>query len=456
MTNSASDTIAAISSATGGAVAVIRLSGKKAFDICLSAWTPAGSRRNSAPVHGAMTLGKCRFAGRHAPETAYAVFFKSPRSYTGEDIAEIHCHGGGIVADRILHTLLSKGARQADPGEFTLRSFLNGKMDLSQAEAVADIIAAKSELALDIAERQLEGAIGNEIRGLSESLSSLLAECETELDFAEEHGLKSRHHLGSMARKILSRIEEILATAKNGMIIRDGFRIVIAGHPNAGKSSIFNRLLGKERAIVTEIPGTTRDTIEEDVLMGSLRVTLIDTAGLREADDIIEKLGIQRSRKSIESADMVLWVLDPFASREAQLAEMRSHSPGGHTIAMWNKSDLIPRKTIASMKRSTPEFHFVSAKDGRGLDELKRTIVSRTGIGTPGARTEYAVNSRHQRLLSQAAADIAQALPDLRISQLETAALFIRKAMGSLRQITGEDFDPDILDSIFSRFCIGK
>ncbi len=451
------DSIVAISSATGGAIAVIRISGPTAFSICRSIWTSGKLSCCDKVPHGKMLLGKCEFAHDFFPENAFAVFFYAPQSYTGEDIAEIHCHGGPLLAQRILEALLKNGARQAEPGEFTYRAFMNGKMDLSQAEAVADIIEAKTELALDIAEKQLDGSIGRRFRTLESGLTAILAECEAQLDFSEENEVGTNKAVIDIDLvKLLVEMEKIFATGRDGMIIRDGVRIVIAGHPNAGKSSLFNLLLGKERAIVSEIPGTTRDTIEEDIILGNLRVTLIDTAGIREADNLIEKLGIQRSRKSIESANMVLWVLDPLTDVVIQIMEMKAHCPKKHSIAVWNKSDLLTKEKIASLDFAGFNGALVSAKTETGIEKLKEIIIEHSGLGNLASTQEFAINTRHSELLKGGIANLKKAQEEMRNSQYETASLFLRKTISSIRQIIGEELQPDVLEIIFSKFCVGK
>lgn len=449
------DTIAAISSAIGGAVAVLRVSGPRAFQIVQSSSSVVNrSDKKDKIEYALMNLSKF-IISPYAAETVFIVFFRKPRSYTGEDLVEIHCHGGKIVTEKILNTLIDAGARMAEPGEFTFRAFINGKLDLSQAEAVADIINAKSELALELAERQLEGSLKRKIEKIRNELAELLSLCETELDFSEDNDIQIEQDLPQDAVKIVEQMKDILETARDGMIIRDGFKIVIAGHPNAGKSSLFNSLLSKDRAIVTDIPGTTRDTIEEDLMLGSIRATLIDTAGLREADNVIEKLGIQRSKKSIDSADMILWLLDPLADKHSQIKQMHGHCPVGKFIPVWNKSDLLipveQNKLVNLLKDSV----CISCKNNQNIDRLKQKIIRKADIKL-SSRDEFAVNSRQQQLLSEALNSLSKAIIELRNSQYETASPLIRKSISALNRITGEEFSQDILQNIFSRFCIGK
>ncbi|HPN84582.1 MAG TPA: tRNA uridine-5-carboxymethylaminomethyl(34) synthesis GTPase MnmE, partial [Victivallales bacterium] len=449
-------TIAAISSATGGAIAVIRVSGDNAFETCKAVWKSNELKCRELITHGKMSLGKCEFGNDIPAEHAYAVFFRAPKTYTGEDIAEIYCHGGGLIAERILEALLKSGARQARPGEFTYRAFVNGKMDLSQAEAVAEIISAKTKLALDLAEKQLDGALSEALKPLLRKLEDILSDCEAELDFAEEHQIDSSTEIVEKTRSVAADIQKIMLTANTGILIRNGARIVIAGHPNAGKSSLFNLLLGKERAIVTSLPGTTRDTIEEDVMVGKIRATLIDTAGIRQAENIIENLGIQRSRKSIQSADIILWLLDPSGDHDAQIKEMKAHCSLKNGMAVWNKSDLLSEKESAALPFAGFKGIVISVAKKRAIDKLKNALEESLGIRNAGADIEFAVNARHLNLLYEASNSIKKAEEDLQISQTETASLFIRKTISAIRQIMGEEVAPDVLDSIFSKFCIGK
>ncbi|HOK03995.1 MAG TPA: tRNA uridine-5-carboxymethylaminomethyl(34) synthesis GTPase MnmE [Victivallales bacterium] len=448
------DNIAAISTATGGAIAILRISGYNAFNIAKSVWTPL-KKRDTDFHYAHMYLGNCNFASV-APEKAFAVFFKEPESYTGENLVEIHCHGSKLLAEKILKSLIAAGARQAEPGEFTFRAFINGKLDLSQAEAVADIISAKSELALDLAEKQLDGVLKRKINKIRDEIVEIIALCETELDFSEEHDLLIDNNFIQDIEKILKELDAIIKTARDGMIIRDGFKIVIAGHPNAGKSSLFNCLLGRDRAIVTDIPGTTRDTIEEDLIIGSLRATIIDTAGLRDADNLIEKIGIQRTRESIGSADMILWVLDPLSDKDTQIKEMKSHSPEDNTIVVWSKSDLLKNDEIFQLKQLLKDSICISSRSFDGISELREKIITKASVAEYNSKDEFAISTRHETLISEAILALNMALTEMRKSQYEIVAMFLRNALFSIKQITGEVYTPDILDDIFSKFCIGK
>ncbi|MDD3118924.1 MAG: tRNA uridine-5-carboxymethylaminomethyl(34) synthesis GTPase MnmE, partial [Victivallales bacterium] len=334
------DTIAAICTGTGGAIAVIRISGAAAGEIGNRVWHGRHPlERSRARL---MMLGTAQFAGRGG-DLALAVYMPGPNSYTGEDIVEIQCHGGNLTAGKVLEATLKAGARMAAPGEFTYRAFINGKMDLTQAEAVADIINAGSNMALLLAERQNAGILGRRLGALRQQLIGILAESESRLDFTEEDlDWTPGEETATALRAIHHELQLILASRQEGAVLRNGIRVVIAGRPNAGKSSLLNWLLGFDRAIVTAIPGTTRDTLEETAHLRGIPVHLTDTAGLREADNLIENLGIDRSRKSLSCAEVVLWVLDASSVPEAEVSEMHRRRPDTTpTIAIWNKLDLI-------------------------------------------------------------------------------------------------------------------
>jgi tRNA modification GTPase len=331
-------------------------------------------------------------------------------------------------------------------------------MDLSQAEAVAEIITAKTDIALNIAERQLEGAIREEISLLEKGLLNLLSFCETMLDFADENEINQDYDVIGKAKSIRKKIAFLIQTSESGIIIREGITIVIAGHPNAGKSSLFNLLTGKDRAIVTDIPGTTRDTIEEDAQIEGIYVRLIDTAGIREADDLIERLGIERSRKSIAHADIVLWILDLASPHEEQLKEIKKHtSEKINTIAVWNKLDLFPSKKKEKIQDGTVHNLMISVKKNIGITDLKNTIKKIVwGDNKNKDIPAFAINLRHRSLLEKTLENLDSAESHVAAQEWELAALFLRQAISSLKEITGENVSLDVLDIIFSKFCIGK
>lgn len=389
-----------------------------------------------------------------AGETCIAVFMPGPHSYTGEDVVELQCHGGNFAPERLLKALLANGARLADPGEFTRRAFLNGKMDLTQAEAVLDIIQARTADAVSLAERQLSGALGKKIHEVSKELPGVLAEIESRLDFPEEDlNWRTPEELIALIAPVMDKIRTLLAGGRAGAIIRNGVRLVIAGAPNVGKSSLLNRILGYDRAIVTDIPGTTRDTVEENAVIRGIHFRLTDTAGVRDdAADQVEAYGIERSRESLRSAEVVIWLYDLMQDHEAQLKEMNklltSSECHAKIIHCWNKKDLAEKAGIYPCE--------ISAETGEGVETLYDALADAVFAESGDRETESAIAQRHEKLLKEALSQLEAAVPELYEEAWELAAVHVREAIYDLGTITGENAAPDVLDEIFSRFCIGK
>lgn len=448
------DTIAAICSGLGGAVAVIRISGKNALSIGNHVWkgTQALKHDNARQLR----LGKCFASSIKNGDPAMAVFMPHPDSYTGEDVVEIHCHGGTLISRKTLESILKAGARPAEPGEFTYRAFMNNKMDLTQAEAVADIISAHSDMALNIAERQAAGILGRKIQKIRSGLITILSESESRLDFGEENlDWTAPGILIHKIKKNLSEVKNLLKSKTEGAILREGIRIVIAGRPNVGKSSLLNLLLGYDRAIVTTIPGTTRDTLEEFTTVRNIPVKLIDTAGIREADNIIEGKGIERSFASIKQAQIILWLLDAGADIDKECDTMERHLPHKkNAIAVWNKIDL------AGKKRKLPDTKFptvrISVEKQTAIENLLDNIEKAVWGYPHSEEPEIAVSARHVSLLEEVIDALPGAIENLLSEHWELASVHLRSAISALGAITGEDANPDILEEIFSRFCIGK
>lgn len=334
------DNIAAPATGIGGAVSIIRISGPDALAIGRRVWR---GRRELGPESRRELL-----LGRVGIDSALAVFMPGPASYTGDDVVELHCHGGQSAADQALRSVFAAGCRPAEPGEFTFRAFVNGKLDLAQAEAVNDVISAGSDLALRIAEKQLDGVLSRRLEAAYDELNALRAECESHLDFPDEE-LAWEPDVPARLEALTAQLRELYDTRDIGGALRDGVSVVLAGRPNAGKSSLLNRLLGYERAIVTPIPGTTRDTVEAQTVICNLPVRITDTAGLRESADPIEQMGVERSRKSIAAASVTFWLLDASGGElEAELAEME-RADAGNRIAVWNKIDLVPERALPEL-----------------------------------------------------------------------------------------------------------
>lgn len=448
------DTISAICSGIGGAISIIRISGPEAVNAAGKVWHGRG--RLGGSTARKMLLGKIAAANDADGEPALAVYMPGPNSYTGDDIVELHCHGGTLCARRALDTVIAAGARQAEPGEFTFRAFVNGKMDLTQAEAVADLIYAHSDMTLHLAERQIAGALKSRINRLRENLIDILSECESRMDFTEEN--LDWTDTGIFVERISSVIHEIgklQASGREGVILRNGIRVVLAGKPNVGKSSLLNLLLGYERAIVTQLPGTTRDTLEETANIRNIPVRLTDTAGIREADSLIEGLGIDRSRKTIKESQIVFWILDASSTTISEdVKEMEEHLAGHrNVIAVWNKLDLAGNAPLPELKYPSAG---ISVTARSGIDKLM-DIFEQAVWGFPHTEEpEIAVSARHAALLNEADDALADASDKLTSAEWELVAVHLRAAIAALGSITGENIAPDILENIFSRFCIGK
>ncbi len=461
-----SDTIAAIATPPGdGGLGVVRLSGPQAVplaDLIFRSTTPLSAASSHTLHHGFLSGPD----GVPIDESVAAVF-RAPRSYTGEDVVEFSCHGGRLLLKRVLDLCLQSGARLAGPGEFTRRAFLNGKMDLAQAEAVADLIAARSETLRRAGLAQLQGGLSRRVETLRQSALHLLAALEAGLDFVDDEiPPVSRGERQKQLKSLRDAIGGLLATATRGRLLRDGLRVAIVGKPNAGKSSLFNALLGDPRAIVADRPGTTRDTLEERVLFGDVPVALTDTAGLRETGDPVEIEGVERARRAIRRADLLLWVADGSnppgpEDGEAGTAEQKS-------ILVLAKSDRVPAdkrpaRAEAWRRRAGADrpWVFTSALTGEGIEDLRRAVLG-AADGAPGAGFERGeddilINARHESHLRAAGAALAEAeRPD---APEEAVALDLRRCVGEFGELTGRggsETTDEVLDAIFSHFCIGK
>jgi tRNA modification GTPase len=383
---------------------------------------------------------------------------RAPRTFTREDVVEISCHGGLLPTKTVLDTLLEGGARLAEPGEFTRRAFLNGRIDLAQAEAIVDLIHSKTELALRAANEQLAGKLSQRINVLRDEMVKTLAHIEAHIDFPDEDiAPDTKEQLMQRLGNGIKAMDELLRTASEGQILRRGIRAAIIGRPNAGKSSLLNQLLGRDRAIVSPIPGTTRDTIEETANIRGLAVIFIDTAGLRAARDEIEQEGIRRSRQSLEQAELVLHVLDSSQPLTEEDGKYFAELDGKKRIVVVNKVDL-PAQLVPPSALDTRYSISVSCVTGQGIESLKDAIRNVVWSGEIKAEMlEVMINSRHQDALNRARAATEGTLEGLRADQtLDLVALDLRIAVNAIGEIVGKTTTEDLLDMIFSQFCIGK
>lgn len=451
------DTIAAIATPLGeGGLAVIRLSGPAALTIADKNFLPIGKSSVKPSLAATHTIhyGKIQRDGKNIDEVLLAVL-RAPRTLTREDVVEITCHGGLLPAKMILDALLESGARLALPGEFTKRAFLNGRIDLTQAEAVADLISARTELALTAASEQLAGKLSQRVNVLRDDMMKVLAHVEAHIDFPDEDiAPNTKAQLLERLESAVAFMDELLRTADEGQILRRGIRAAIVGRPNAGKSSLLNQLLGHDRAIVSAIAGTTRDTIEETANIRGLPVVFVDTAGLRNSGDEIEIEGIRRSRATLAKAELILHVLDnsePFTPEdEGYLAEFS----GKKRILVRNKIDLPKKLSLPNDLKSID----VCCISGKGIEDLKDAIKNLVWAGEIHAEMlQVMINSRHQDALKRARGAALQTIGALKENlTLELAAMDLRIAVNAVGEIVGKTTTEDLLDSIFSQFCIGK
>jgi len=450
MTTGPEDTIAAIATAPGaGAVGIVRVSGPSAIAI-----TEIGFR-GSAPLADArgftVHYGRLYDAAGEEVDEVLVTVFRSPHSYTGENAVEISCHGGDLQTSRVLQAILGLGARPAAPGEFTKRAFLNGRIDLAQAEAVAALVAARSQAAARASLEQLEGRLSHRVRAIRSGLLELAALLELELDFSEEGiELASAEQIAAKLAESQLSVRTLINSYKTGKVIRDGVSVAIVGKPNAGKSSLFNALLQADRAIVTHVPGTTRDSIEENIEIRGVLFKLTDTAGLRTSEDLVESEGIRRAYAAMQSAEVILVVHDLTAAGTSQQAP--AAGPGQAIVEVWNKADLAPPAGLIDGRIR------VSAKQGLGIPYLEEALLASAGLSNGSEIEGGAVTSRrHAECL--AASDHALSRAEEAISSGltgEIVALEVREATRLLGEIIGEVTSVEVLNSIFARFCIGK
>lgn len=453
------DTIAAIATPPGrGAIGIVRVSGNDAVDIVNKIFIPAKGKSLKNRKSHSLIFGKIIDNSIIIDEALTAVM-RAPKSYSGDDTVEIFCHGGRVILQNILNLIVKNGARLAEQGEFTRRAFINGKFDLTQAEAVNDLINAPTELVRRAAVSQLEGNLRAPLDKIKNVIIEVLSEIEAEIEFPDD---VSENHYDALITKlslIIDKINFLLANADTGRILHDGFRVAIAGKPNAGKSSLLNRLAQEERALVTDIPGTTRDTLEADVNIEGFPVRFIDTAGLRAARGKVEKHGIARAKQTIETSDMLIWVCD--ASKKA--AKIPPSFPADYKneiIWVFNKCDLTKKITAELIRHIRKTFVCVSisAKTGEGVHLLHNILANKLESKKIIAEDNAPMlKVRHISLLKNADALVKRAVKNLKSNIMaELAVADLRDALNSIGEITGEFTSEDLLDKIFSNFCIGK
>ena len=444
-----SDTIAAISTPPGeGAIALVRISGANAIEIADKVFR--GKETPSRFVSHRQHMGEIVDASAASIDQVVLSVHRSPASYTGEDVIEISCHGGTLVSAKVLEACLRAGARAARPGEFTERAFLNGKMDLTQAEAVMDLIRAKTDLALRSATEQLEGRLGQKFSEIRNELIELIGQIEAAIDFPEEGIAPDEGEtLAVRLDLIREKISVLFATARQGRILREGVRVVIYGATNAGKSSLLNRLLGYERVIVSETHGTTRDTIEEAINLRGVPIRLFDTAGLRKPAEEVELAGIARTEKSLQIADLLLHIADRSAPMPAQFEERVG---GPNEIVVLNKSDLPPHPDWTDLAALR-----ISCRTGEGVAELEEEILKRVSRENLRPESTFGINMRHRDCLRRGleACDRARAALQSGVSP-EYIAIDLNEALGAVGEVIGAVDVEQILDAVFGQFCIGK
>lgn len=454
-------TIAAIATALGeGGIGIIRISGEQSLTIARKIFRSAGSKALADHIN-TLIYGKVVDENEQAVDEVLAVYMRAPHSYTAEDVVELQCHGSIASLSKILELTLLNGARLAEPGEFTKRAFLNGRLDLSQAEAVMDIIKARSQSSLKLAMRQHRGLLSQKISSLRNILKDIIVQIEAVIDYPEEdiEDITTEQITADIAT-VKQQLAALSGSYKVGQLLKDGLRVVIAGKPNVGKSSLLNFLLKEERAIVSEIAGTTRDVIEERVMVGNIPIVLVDTAGIRSAQDSIEKIGVERSWKNLKQADLVLLVLDAQSRLEDDELQLIETLKEEQYFILINKIDLQQDALSAELKKYTHITPiYISAVTGAGMEEfsdkLEKFVCGNAQLNLDD--NLYVQNSRHYMLLTSAIAYIADAEQALSMNiSLDCVTIDIKGALEQLGMITGDTVSDEIIQEIFARFCIGK
>ena len=454
------DTITAIATAYGeGGIGIIRISGPQTFSILKKIFVPA---KKKDIENRRMTYGHIINPDENQIiDEVLSVFMKSPHTYTKEDIAEINCHGGIVSLRKVLELVIKNGARLAEPGEFTKRAFLNGRLDLSQAEAVIDLIKAKTDKTFDVAMEQLAGTLSKEIEKIRSKIKDLLVELTVNIDYPDEDIEELTYE--NMEKEVLQisdMIEKLLTTADSGKIITEGLKVAIIGKPNVGKSSLMNELLKETRAIVTEIPGTTRDTIEELISIRNIPIKITDTAGIRETQDQIEKIGIERSKQSFNEADLIIFVMDSSRELSKEDEEIIEYIADKKSIVLMNKMDLGNKWTKEDIQKKLPDAEILetSILKRKGVDQIEDAIINLVYSGRVKQNDSLLItNVRHKELLERSKKYLEDARDMISMREaMDFIEIDIKSAYEALGEIIGETVSDDIINEVFARFCLGK
>ena len=455
------DTIAAIATAPGeGGIGIIRISGSNSLPVAEEIFKSVSGKKISEYNLRTLIYGNI-FDGEKRIDEVLVAYMKGPNSYTGEDVIEINCHGGFISVKKILELILTKDVRLAEAGEFTKRAFLNGRIDLSQAEAVIDVIKSKTDKAQEVAKNHLEGALAKKIRSLRNNVTEVLAQLEVSIDFSDEDVEDVTYkEIEDKSLALRDEIKKLYDSAESGKILRDGLKTVIIGKPNVGKSSLLNSILGENRAIVTEIAGTTRDVIEEFVNIKGIPLKIVDTAGIRETEDIVEKIGVQKSKESIDSADLVIIVLDSSKPLTDEDLEILENARSKKTIVLLNKIDLEQAidQTVIEEIVGKDNIIKISALKNEGIEQIHDKIEAMVFAGDVKSSSSVVItNSRHKDALFKAYNSINDAIAgiDQRLPY-DFIEVDFKNIWDYLGYINGDTVQEDLLDTIFSNFCIGK
>lgn len=456
------DTICAIATPIGeGGIAIIRISGDKALNIADEVFIAKNKQSIKSMNTYTMRYGHIiERDSREIIDEAIISYMKGPYSYTGENVIEVNCHGGVVATNRVLNEIVKAGARLAEPGEFTKRAFLNGRIDLSQAEAIMDIITAKTDLSMKSAMMQRNGSLTKEINELRKYLLNVLALIEYAVDFTEDDEDVVDDHLVNQIKdginKTIIKVKNLLKNADEGKIIRDGLNVVIVGKPNVGKSSLLNALLREKRAIVTDIPGTTRDVIEEYINIEGIPIRITDTAGIRDTEDTVERIGVEKSKEKIEEADLIILILDTSRDIDEEDKKIIEVIKDKNHIVLLNKVDL-EKKISDSVVNSLSNKIEISAKTGEGIEKLKEEIKRLFFNGEIDSESLIISNTRHKQALYRSLENCTIAFDRVNANEyLDLISIYITAAMKSLGEITGDELEEDLLNKIFSEFCVGK